>query len=126
VALGDAHGFGAEAVDAEVAEALGEDLARRRATPPQDPGPDGGLEPALQPVHELVGGVAVHAHYVADLGGRQAVTELEVEDLDVALGQGLGRLPDEGDDLGVLDGGARRDGAAEAVLDAEARRCARG
>ena len=69
------------------------ELVAGRAVPvPQHANAEGGGEPSLHPVAELVGGIAVHADDLADLGGRHAVAQLEVEDLGVALAQRLDGL----------------------------------
>ena len=70
-------------------------------------------------VHHLVGGVAVGADDVGDLGGCHPEAQREIEHLAVSLAQCLGGAPHQVGDLVVLRRARRIVGRRHTVLDAE-------
>ncbi|MEZ5205836.1 MAG: hypothetical protein R2690_02360 [Acidimicrobiales bacterium] len=122
VTLDELQRVGVEGVEPGAGQRGAQLGAGRCAVTPQDPGAHGAIEPATHPVHQLVGGVAVHAEHVADLGRAHAVAQLEVQDLGVPFTQRLDRAPQQRRGLVVLGDAGRVVERAEAVLDAEAGR----
>ena len=89
----DPNRVGVEARDVRVAQRVGEVATLRFTAAPQHAGADRVTEADAGAVDHLVGGVAIGPDDFRHLGGREAVSQREVEHLGVALAECVDRFP---------------------------------